>query len=68
MAKIYRVLNPRGIPEGVMILSFAPKYDDPDKPDPEPIHWYEGDDFEKPDDMRAAAVTDFVASGFLEAI
>ena len=59
----YIVRNPRGIPKGIVILSWRPQ----GKPD-ETQDWYEGDTFIPPDGMDATDVEDWLESGFIEEV
>ena len=77
MATKYKVGNPRGIAEGIQILTWTCTIPDPDEPDPEfarriprgsmkeDILWFEGDDFERPEGMSDKAFKDRLASGFI---
>jgi hypothetical protein len=50
----YIVKNPRGVPEGIQIISHKDQ------------EWYESDEFKKPNDMPKATVTDWIKRGYLE--
>ena len=70
--KTYIVRNPRGIPKGIVILSWRP----PAKPNTPLIEvvsseaqdWYEGDTFAPPDGMGESDVKDWLESGFIEEV
>lgn len=53
--KRYLVANPRNIPEGVPVISYAPDNKD----------WNEGDEFVKPASMKDDAVKRWVDGGYL---
>ena len=54
----YLVLNPRGIPQGVPVISFSTA--------DLTWHWREKDVFEKPSEMSETSVSAWVARGFLQ--
>ena len=55
MAKLI-VANPRNIQKGIHILRFERKV------------WYEGDEFVKPDKMKASTVKAWQVAGFLKEV
>lgn len=55
--KTYEVANPRSIPQGTVIISL--RYGK------ENLHWYEGDDFVKPDQMTDEQVEGWIDKGYL---
>ena len=57
----YIVKNPRGIPKGVVILSWQPKDRPQDHKD-----WYEGDGFTPPAKMLKSSVQGWIDSGLIE--
>tara|TARA_R110002020_G_scaffold453534_1_gene668444 strand:+ start:213 stop:458 length:246 start_codon:yes stop_codon:yes gene_type:complete len=77
MAKKLIVANPRNIPQGHHIISYAPRiklsHKDAGCEGCDAVHegrnvigeWYEGDEFEKPKEMAAANVTAWIKGGFL---
>jgi len=58
MATQYKVLNPRGLPKGTIIISNRSGE----------LSWTEGQTFEKPPEMADSSVAGMVADGLLEAI
>ncbi len=80
MATTYKIGNPIGIPDGVQILTWDCHYPDPKTEElavdaqgelklrkgmTEDKHWFEGDEFIKPEGMAEKMVQKRIAQGFI---